>query len=89
MTKQQLTRLFIVIAIIAAVVFVPYWVAIFSIKITGVDKHDHIAKVWIVGALMIVFTIMVAKIITMSGNLILIGLKFIFKPIINYIKNGK
>ncbi len=30
MTKQQLTRLFIVIAAMAAIVFVPYWVGIVS-----------------------------------------------------------
>lgn len=79
MNKQQLTRLLVVLAVGVAIVFVPYWVAIFIDGfMNGLLVNAPIVLVWFLGMLILGLCTLMA-----------IGLWAELKPIINYIKNGK
>lgn len=80
MTKQQLTRLFIVIAAAAAIVFVPYWLCNFIAPYRDF-KSDvaNIIMTWLLGTLSIGVSFLV-------GGILVFG---IIIPTIDYINDGK
>lgn len=80
MTKQQLKRLAIVAAVIAAIVFIPYWVGIVSSAIfapLGPGVSHPTLAFWIFGMISLVTVILAMGVIAAVSYLAA------------YIKNGK